>query len=162
MPLTLLPAGPSDMPELTSIYLSAIQDTIACTCFPRASPHVREWWTSSNIDDMRNQPSARFLKVHDGPRTIAYAKWNVPIIRGDETILGGDHPDQMPSWPQDADVELCDDFFGELAKQRQTIMENRPHYCTPKCPTIAFSQRVGQLTYSDRFGNCCHAAGASG
>ena len=83
-----------------------------------------------NIDDMKNQPSGRFLKIVEGDVIVAYAKWNVPIIQGGETIVGGDDPDNLPTWPQDADVQLCNEFFGRLASERQRIMGKRPHYCT--------------------------------
>ena len=129
MPLTLLPASLADVPTFTSIYLSAFQDVIAHDCFPRTSPHIKEWWTSSNVDDMKNQASARFLKVVDGDEIIAYAKWNVPVKLGAETVLGGDDPDDMPVWPKDANVELCNEFFRHLARERKRIMGDRPHYC---------------------------------
>ncbi|MCJ1392718.1 hypothetical protein MMC18_005589 [Xylographa bjoerkii] len=125
MPLILLPGTPADVSAFTSIYLSAFQDVIARDCFPRSSPYIKEWWTSSNIDDMKNQASARFLKVVDGDEIVAYAKWNVPVRQGAETVLGGDNPDDMPVWPQDADVELCDEFFGHLARERKRIMAAR-------------------------------------
>ena len=129
MPLTLLPGTLADVPTFTSIYLSAFRDVIARDCFPRTSPYIKEWWTSSNIDDMNNQPSARYLKVVDDDEIIAYAKWNIPVKCGTETVLGGDNPDDMPVWPQDANVELCDKFFGHLARERKRIMGSRPHYC---------------------------------
>jgi len=58
-----LPATAQDIPTFTSIYLSAFADPLALTAFPRSSPHIRAWWTATNLSDFHSQPSARFLKV---------------------------------------------------------------------------------------------------
>ncbi|MCJ1321507.1 hypothetical protein MMC15_006852 [Xylographa vitiligo] len=152
MPLTLLPATLADVPAFTSIYLSAFQDVIARDCFPRTSPHIREWWTSSNVDDMKNQASARFLKVVDEGDIVAYAKWNVPVKQGTETLLGGDNPDDMPVWPEDANAELCDEFFGHLARERKRIMGNRPHYYLEIVATLPQHQGKGAAGKMLRWG----------
>ncbi|MCJ1288099.1 hypothetical protein MMC26_007454 [Xylographa opegraphella] len=152
MPLTLLPATLADVPVMTSIYLSAFQDVIAHDCFPRTSPHIKDWWTSSNMDDMKNQASARFLKVVDGDDIVAYAKWNVPVQQGSETVLGGDNPEDMPVWPQDANVELCDEFFGHLARERKRIMGNRSHYYLEIVATLPQHQGKGAAGKMIRWG----------
>ncbi|MCJ1438299.1 hypothetical protein MMC27_007687 [Xylographa pallens] len=152
MPLTLLPGTLADVPSFTSIYLSAFQDVIAHDCFPRTSPHIKEWWTSSNMDDMQHQASARFLKVVDGDEVIAYAKWNVPVKQGTETVLGGDNPDEMPVWPKDANVELCDVFFGHLARERKRIMGSRPHYYLEIVATLPQHQGKGAAGKMIRWG----------
>ncbi|MCJ1410459.1 hypothetical protein MMC19_004544 [Ptychographa xylographoides] len=152
MSFSLLPATPADMPILTSIYLEAFQNELARVAFPRSSPHIREWWTSMNIDDMKNQPSGRFLKIVEGDVIVAYAKWNVPIIQGGETIVGGDDPDNLPTWPQDADVQLCNEFFGRLASERQRIMGKRPHYYLEFIATLPEHQGKGAAGRMIRWG----------
>ena len=82
-----------------------------------------------NADAIQNEPSARFIKVVGGEEIIAWAKWNVPVHVGDTVSGGGDDPDDMPSWPEDADEELCNEFFGVLARKRREIIGDRPHFC---------------------------------
>jgi hypothetical protein len=93
-----------------------------------------------NETDFAEQPTARFLKIvlavddSMGDDTsgdndiIAYGKWNIPATNSEgQLILGGDNPDDLPSWPAGCNTDLANDFFGTLAIRRQEIMEGRPH-----------------------------------
>ena len=125
MVLVVSPAVLADMPVLTDIYMVSFKDKIANTCFPRTTG-VRAWWEANNVEAFTTEPSTHFIKVTDGDEIIAYAKWIVPLPNGE---TGGDDPDAMPLWPEDADSSLCESFFGALARERQRIMGTRPHYC---------------------------------
>lgn len=133
MPLTLSPATAADLPALTDVYMLAFQDPITIACFPR-TPNVRRWWDSHNTEAFMGNPATRFIKVQDGDRIVAYAKWNVPV-RADELAAASrsssssSDPRVLPSWPDDADKALCDRFFGGLLEKRKEVMRDRPHYC---------------------------------
>ena len=150
MPLSLHPAVPSDIPHLTSVYLSSFaQDTISTNCFPRSAsntPSLASWWTSSNTDDQANQPAANYIKVVDddgndkgsAEKIVAYAKWNIPPTAPDGSLIGGgggDDPDDMPTWPEGANVELCAKFFGTLARRRTEIMGQGAYCCECDIPS---------------------------
>ncbi|KAI9736230.1 MAG: hypothetical protein M1834_001116 [Cirrosporium novae-zelandiae] len=136
MPLELLPASLEDVPILTSIYFSAFQDALALALFPRTEG-VRLWWESHLDEEMRNEPEARFLKVIDlnTKEIIAFAKWVLPSqeTRADET----------PSWPEDSNNELCNEFFGNLAKAHADIMGSIPHYYLELLVTLNAHQGRG-------------------
>ena len=147
MPFSLRPALPSDIPRLTSIYLSAFaKDTISTTCFPRSThntPSIASWWTSSNVADQANQPAANFIKIVDDDvrgeggeeKIVAYAKWNIPPTAPDGILVGGgggDDPDDLQTWPEGANVLLCEKFFGTLARRRREIM-GEGAYCCESC-----------------------------
>lgn len=133
MPLTLSQATAADIPALTDIYMLAFQDPITVACFPR-TPNVRRWWDSRNTEAFMGDPATRFIKVNDGDRIVAYAKWNVPV-RADEpgaasrSSSSSSNPDALPLWPDDANKALCDRFFSELRDKRKEVMRDRPHYC---------------------------------
>ena len=79
-------------------------------------------------------PSARFIKVSDGDKIIAYAKWIVPAgpderPTASRSSSNSSDPNALPAWPDDASKGLCDSFFGELVKKRKEVMGERPHYC---------------------------------
>jgi len=80
-------------------------------------------------------------KNEENEKIIAYAKWNVPIHVGEEgeIVNGGDDADDMPVWPEGADVELCEDVFPAFARERAGRMGGRAHYCTlPLSPAPPF------------------------
>ena len=129
MPLDLLPAVAQDMPTFTNIYLLAFQHSIHVACFPRDSPHVRAWWTDGYERFFANDSTGHFLKVVEDGKAIAYARWCVPEkVDGQYVALAV--PDRPSSWPQDTDVELCEEFFGAFPGKRRRIMGDRPHCCT--------------------------------
>ena len=132
MDLQLLPAVVEDIPTLVDIYMRSFKDEVATTCFPRSSPHVRKWWIDTNEEAIKTEPLARFLKiVNDKEEIMAWAKWNVPAQVGKEVSRDGDGSDDLPSWPQDADKELCNEFFGMLTRKKKELMGSRPHFCKP-------------------------------
>ena len=126
--LYLYPAVLADTTIFTDVYFTSFQDLISLNCFPR-TPSVRKWFDDMNAEAFLKDTSARFIKVLQGKKIVAFAKWIVPIKFG----KGGDDPDVMPSWPEDANAELCEEFFGELAKMRRQLMGYRPHYCMRHC-----------------------------
>ena len=134
MPLKLRPATLEDMATFTDIYMVSFKDAIALQAFPRNSPSVHAWWTTTNQEDFAN-PSARFLKVVDedstnGEKIVGWAKWDVPVVNTEgKTEVGGDKPDALPNWPEGADKDLCNEFFGALAGNREKFLEGRGHYC---------------------------------
>ena len=129
MTLELLPVIVEDIPAIIDIYMRAFKDKVNTTAFPRSSPHTRPWWTEVNVAAFKNEPSAHYIKIVDDGKVIAAAKWNIPTQVGEQVSGGGDDPDNMPSWPQDADVELCNEFYTTLARKRKEIMGDRPHFC---------------------------------
>ncbi|KAI4128074.1 MAG: hypothetical protein LQ347_004332 [Umbilicaria vellea] len=140
MPLTLSQATAADIPALTDIYMLAFQDPITVACFPR-TPNVRRWWDSRNTEAFMGDPATRFIKVNDGDRIVAYAKWNVPV-RADEpgaasrSSSSSSNPDALPLWPDDANKALCDRFFSELRDKRKEVMRDRPHYYLETLATL--------------------------
>lgn len=112
-------------------------------------------------------PAARFVKVNDGDRIIAYAKWNVPV-RPDEppaasrSSSSSSDPNVLPSWPDDADKALCDRFFGELVNKRKEVMQERPHYCRSCIFPVASTRKPRLTSQLPRLGDAGYTPGAPG
>ncbi|MCJ1247792.1 hypothetical protein MMC30_005007 [Trapelia coarctata] len=85
-------------------------------------------------------------------KIIAYAKWNVPTLVGSSVLNGGDAVDAMPEWPEDADVELCNDVFPAFARERERIMGGRLHYYLEIIATLPSHQGRGAASKLIRWG----------
>ena len=123
----LMKAELADVPAFVDIYMTAFQDKVAVTRFPRCSLAVRQWWIAANEDAIRNESSARLLKIIKRQEIIAFAKWNVPTKVSRKIQCGGDDSNDMPGWPQDADKELCEEFSAASASKGKEIMGKRQH-----------------------------------
>jgi len=133
MPLSLLPAEPSDLHTLIDIYFAAFQNPLALAAFPDV-PSVRKWWTDAIESEMKD-PNALFLKVVDGDEIIAAAKWNSPVENKPE--------EPLPEWPDGGDKEVAQSFFSRLAEMHHKLMGNRPHWCwSPDILSLTFRGSV--------------------
>ena len=134
--LAIHPGLPADIPAFIDIYWTGFKDALSQTAFPRSSPEIRQWWIANSTKELLSATSTKFLKVvetaESGEETIiAWAKWETPFTnQKGEVEVGGDKPDDMPTWPPGADKELCDEFFGALAVTRDKLLRSRPHYCS--------------------------------
>ncbi|MCJ1303631.1 hypothetical protein MMC08_006441 [Hypocenomyce scalaris] len=156
MPLTVSPATAADIPALSDIYMLAFQDPIMLACFPR-TPSIRRWWDSHNTEAFMGDPSARFIKVSDGDKIIAYAKWIVPAgpderPTASRSSSNSSDPNALPAWPDDASKGLCDSFFGELVKKRKEVMGERPHYYLETLATLPEHRDRGVASLLIRWG----------
>ena len=53
---------------------------------------------------------------------VGFVKWQEP--------KHGVEPDvDMPTWPEGADQELCNETFGNWARMRRELMGKRGHWC---------------------------------
>ncbi|KAM3067308.1 hypothetical protein ACMFMG_005330 [Clarireedia jacksonii] len=127
MPLLLRPATAHDAPSLTAIYFSAFtHDSISRLVFPFRTPGTSSWnwWQQSIITEIEDL-SAHFLCVYDSSseQIVAYAKWN--DVTGESkpgsAEWGGDE-EELPTWPEGADMGVADHFFGMLGRRRGDIM----------------------------------------
>lgn len=125
MRLTLRPGVPDDAPVLTDVYLSAFtHDLISQLVFPR-TPATHKWWTDMLREEL-SDPYAHFMCIVDeeatpAPQIIAFAKWNAPQPLSTQ-------PQELPKWPEGADHEMGNLFFGELMNKRPENMGDRPHW----------------------------------
>lgn len=130
----IAPVEQEDIPDLSSIFFASFTSDFDQRIFPH-TPIGRAWWDATNLDSFLNDPTVRFMKVVDSSaheskgKIIAYAKWVVPTPK----TAAGDAEDKTdhrwPVWPADSDAALCDIFFGHMARQRESLMGDRPHYC---------------------------------
>lgn len=129
MALTLRKATLTDAAEMTDIYLSAFSiDAISLLCFPRNNAAVYNWWYEMIVAEMTDPHShslvitARSSTPSDTAKdqVIAWCKWNAPSPKPLETDL--------PEWPEGADVDLANHFFGNLFARRGRIMGERAHW----------------------------------
>jgi hypothetical protein len=129
MALTLRTATLADAADMTDIYLSAFSiDAISLLCFPRDNPSVYKWWYDMIVAEMTDPtwhnlvitvPATTSLGANKD-QVIAWCKWNAPSLKPLETDL--------PTWPEGADVELANHFFGNLFTRRKRIMGERKHW----------------------------------
>lgn len=124
MSLSLLPASPSDIPQLTAIYFAAFQTMFSLYRFPR-TPAVLTWREKLLHNALTNDPHAHILKIVKEDRIIAFAQWSMPVEDAD----GRAKQDEMPEWPEDGDTELCVESFLMMVAARRELMSWRPHFC---------------------------------
>lgn len=125
MALTLRKATVADAADMVDIYMSAFTiDAISLLCFPRNNAAVYKWWLDMIIDEMDDETAASLVITTPGPdsreQIIAFGKWNIPSSKP----LSAD----LPQWPEGADVEVANHFFGNLFRHRMQIMGDRRHY----------------------------------
>lgn len=148
MPLTLRPATIEDADQLTDIYFSAFQhDAISLLVFPRNTSHPRDWWYASIVDEI-NDPHAHFLCITDPSsetpeKILSYCKWNSPSAPVETNL---------PSWPEGADVEIANHFFGNLVRRHERIMRGRKHWYLELVATRPEAQGKGAAGMLLRWG----------
>jgi ribosomal protein S18 acetylase RimI-like enzyme len=109
---------------LTEIYFSAFQhDAISLLVFPRNTLQPREWWQASILSEITD-PHAHFLCIVDPSsatpsKILSYCKWNSPSASIDL---------ELPTWPEGADLEIANHFFGGLVRNHERIMKGRKHW----------------------------------
>ncbi|TVY82900.1 hypothetical protein LSUE1_G006285 [Lachnellula suecica] len=125
MTLELRPAKLEDAASLTELYFSAFsKDAISLLAFPRNTSSFN-WWYDSIVDEITD-PHSHFLCVYDtsspdaSENIVAFAKWN----DADAPIQDA----EMPAWPEGADHQTANHFFGNLIRRHGEIMEGRRHW----------------------------------
>ena len=128
MALTVREATLADATQMADIYFSAFNvDAISLVCFPRNNSKVYDWWYNMIVEELADPYSHSLVitaPVVDSSisksEIIAWSKWNVPSPKPLDTDL--------PQWPEGADVELANHFFGNLFTKRKSIMGERKHW----------------------------------
>ncbi|KAH8679670.1 acetyltransferase-like protein [Tricladium varicosporioides] len=123
--LILRKAKLTDAAYIVEIYLSAfISDAISLLVFPRSTPTTYNFWYDMIIAELTH-PHAHFYVVttstQDEPDyPVAFAKWEdttAPLPTTD-----------LPEWPEGADTEIANQFFGSLFKRHAEIMKDKKHW----------------------------------
>lgn len=81
------------------------------------------------IYDELKEPGAHWLKAvsTSTAEIAAFVKWQEP--------KPGIEPDvDLPTWPEGADRELCNETFGDWARAHRELMGKRGHWCTIRRP----------------------------
>lgn len=138
MKLELRKATASDAKALTDIYYSAFsKDAISLLVFPRNNPAPWKWWYDSVIEELAD-PNAHFICIYDSDSTdqkvIAYGKWNSP-----EAVIDTN----LPTWPEGADLEVAEIFFGGLVRTHEKLMRGRKHWYLEFVATLPEYQGKG-------------------
>lgn len=122
MAFALQPLEAIDIPRCVDIYFAAFQNSHSLACWPR-TPDVRAWWEQM-IHDELHEAGAHWLKaVHQASGEIAgYVKWQEPKP-------GVQPATDLPEWPAEADVDLCNETFGAWARAHRDLMGRRGHWC---------------------------------
>jgi hypothetical protein len=121
-------ATEKDILEITEVWYTCFPEPFIRQMFPYI-PSVIQWWNDANSYDMANKPYIKFLVVRDVStegkgRIVGYAKWWVPIGEKGFTV-----EERFPKWGDESDMELCNTFFSQLAKERAELMRDKQYYC---------------------------------
>jgi hypothetical protein len=122
MPFVIQPLLAADVPACVQMYFDSFQNSHSLVCWPRV-PAIRAFWENMFYDEMKD-PKSHFLKAVDidSGEMAAFCKWVEP--------KPGVFPDlSLPTWPEEADVSLCDKTFGAWAAQHRELMQDRGHWC---------------------------------
>ncbi|KAF8854532.1 hypothetical protein BDZ45DRAFT_40459 [Acephala macrosclerotiorum] len=133
---------PSEIPEIISVWYTCFPEPFVRRMFPNTHS-LHSWWHAANSFDMANKPSAKFLIVKDHSREgkeriVGYAKWFIPV--GEERLVP---EERFPAWSEESDGVLCDDFIGQLGKERKELMGERQYYYLCMLGTIPEYRRLG-------------------
>lgn len=123
-----------DVPALVEIFYEAFKDDIMTHIFPD-TPGLRDWWAKIYTNSLLNKPDQHFFKIVDPkakdargrPQIAAFSKWDLAKPETGERHLS--------HWHEDIPVEEADAFFKKMQSERQRIMGDQRHYCTPDIPT---------------------------
>ncbi|KAH6683874.1 acyl-CoA N-acyltransferase [Halenospora varia] len=125
MTFTLRKAKLTDAAHIVDIYLSAFTiDAISLLAFPRSTPTTYNFWYDMIITELTH-PHAHFYVVttstpDDPDYPVAFAKWEDPTAPA--PTLG------LIEWPEGADTQIANHFFGSLFKRHAEIMEGKKHW----------------------------------
>jgi hypothetical protein len=118
------PAHTSDAPQMARVFTVAFSDPFNRTMFP-PTEDVRVWVTENLMGGGGTQPHDVLLKVCDEDGKIAaFAKWVLPVDADHDL-----HAEDEGNWPDSADKELCEVFFGTMDEDHRKLMGGRKHYC---------------------------------
>ena len=123
MAFTLQPLSYEDAARCVDVYFAAFQNPHSLGCWPRDVATVRAWWEKMIRDEL-TEPGAHWFKAVDtSTNEIAgFVKWMAP--------RPGTFPEtQLPTWPEGADIALCDKTFGAWAGKHRELMQDRGHWC---------------------------------
>lgn len=74
-------------------------------------------------DELKESGSHWFKAVSTNTGDIAaFIKWQEPKP-GVFSVI------DLPTWPEGADERLCNETFGDWARKKQEVMEDRGHWC---------------------------------
>jgi hypothetical protein len=140
MPFSIDRLLATDVPACVQIYFDSFQNSHSLACWLRVHT-IRAFWKAMFLDEMED-PKSHFIKAVDleSGDLAAFCKWVEP--------KPGVFPDlNLPTWPEEADVRLCNDTFGTWAAKHRDLMQDRGHWCM--CFTIdsCFATHI-TLTFS--------------
>jgi hypothetical protein len=126
-------ATSKDLREITEVWYKCFPEPGIRQMFPYTAS-VIQWWDDANGYDMANKPYVKFLVVRDTSiegegKIVGYAKWWVPIGERRFNV-----EERFPKWAEESDGPLCDIFFGQIAKERKELMDNKQYYCKSVAP----------------------------
>ncbi|RAL12578.1 GNAT family N-acetyltransferase [Aspergillus homomorphus CBS 101889] len=131
--LKLHNATPSDASQVTDVLLHSFSDAFNRRLFP-PTDDVRTWLTQKFTQDIKDagNPSSgsTILKIVDesqrDPVIAAFAMWK--FYSGEQQQPEPPTKDQQSlsqKWPESADQELCEDFFGIMDQERWEVMGDK-------------------------------------
>ncbi|KAK2589774.1 hypothetical protein QQS21_012545 [Conoideocrella luteorostrata] len=143
MDLKLEDATVEDIPGIVDVYLAAFTDRFTAHLFPDRTDLPR-WLADDYKKDMTTNHLTRFYKVTDVSvgKIVAFAQWEIPdrqAVPAGTAIKAKGKKD----WPEGANAEFCDWFFGTLAKKRREIMGDTPFFLLRMMATLPEYQRHG-------------------
>lgn len=127
---------PLTFPRLAQTFIAAFSDhPLISLLYPHTPPQARLEYEVKEFEKQWAKREAEGLRwwvvreVGDGEgegdgEVVAWAKWVVPHKIREGERKGG----EIGGWPEGADVELCEDFFGKLREGRRKWVGEK-EYC---------------------------------
>jgi hypothetical protein len=127
MPLRLLRAERTDIPQLVDLYFNTFKSPLVLRVKPDVPP-VREWYKKSLESDIE-EPHTRIYKVVEDQATsaqgsddiVAFAKWSMPHTEPTQ--------EKHVGWPVDGDVKLFKEVIDKATEKKKNIMGGRQYWC---------------------------------
>lgn len=126
MAFDIQPCSLSDMPDLVTVFQSAFaNDPIVgrlMSDVPADIKHARDVQSFSKSFNERHLTGAQYFKAVElaTGKTVGFAKWQVPCKLTPEQKVEKERCDSIKiPYPDGANVELCEDFWGQLEMKRR-------------------------------------------
>ncbi|KAK2811687.1 hypothetical protein FQN50_002033 [Emmonsiellopsis sp. PD_5] len=139
--LQLLPVEPEDIMDVTRVGSAAFRDTLSQLMFGKEPSEEAMEHRAKELRETleKKDPTVHYVKVVIDGKIVGYGHWHMYF---DAEGKKKPEEEEKRNWPPGSNVELCDTFFAEVEKLRNTMFGVR-HAFLGGIATHPAYQRLG-------------------
>src|SRR5215471_17486598 len=133
-PVQILAAEPADCRTMAEVDWAAFgDDPVSQTLFGSATEATLSHRTEEIAKSMAEDPTVQYTKAVIDGKLVAWARWNFYID-------GSGSKEEDRTWPEGANVEACEEFFGLFDQIRKDRMGEKRYACMRFCFIFLFKE----------------------